>query len=329
MLTAQPQGGILTEAPRHVFLEFSEPVTPVGTGIAVWSPSSRQVAHGLLRPAPDRVSVEVDVSDPGTYLVVWTVIASDTHASRGSYTFSFQHSGPLPVVGALPGNDVGAVSPVGLLLQALSHWLHFAGFALAFGTIFFVVLVRADDPRSERVALAGLILLAIAEPLALLAVVLSLGGFNGQVFSDILASPSGRVFALRLGAVLLLWALLGAARQRRRPVLFGIIALGVGLAVVDGTAAHAMRGVNPAAGMLLNATHELAMAAWVGGLAALVAVRSGLGADESASHLLRFGRLAGVSVGGGLDLAAMRVDYAWIALGALGSANRITLAFRF
>jgi hypothetical protein len=38
---------------------------------------------------------------------------------------------------------------------------------------------------------------------------------------------------------------------------------------------------------------------------------------------------AGVSIGGGLDLAALRVDYAWIALGALGSANRITLAFRF
>ena len=37
----------------------------------------------------------------------------------------------------------------------------------------------------------------------------------------------------------------------------------------------------------------------------------------------------GISFGGGLDLAFLRVDYAWIALGALGSANRITLAFRF
>ena len=37
----------------------------------------------------------------------------------------------------------------------------------------------------------------------------------------------------------------------------------------------------------------------------------------------------GVSFGGGLDLAALRVDYAWIALGALGTANRLTLAFRF
>jgi hypothetical protein len=38
---------------------------------------------------------------------------------------------------------------------------------------------------------------------------------------------------------------------------------------------------------------------------------------------------AGAAFGAGLDLAAMRIDYAWVALGALGSANRITLAFRF
>ncbi|MDE2142153.1 MAG: PorV/PorQ family protein [Elusimicrobia bacterium] len=38
---------------------------------------------------------------------------------------------------------------------------------------------------------------------------------------------------------------------------------------------------------------------------------------------------AGASFGAGLDMAAVRVDYAWVALGALGSANRVTLAFRF
>ncbi len=36
-----------------------------------------------------------------------------------------------------------------------------------------------------------------------------------------------------------------------------------------------------------------------------------------------------VSFGAGLDFAAFRVDYAWLALGSLGYANRVTLAFRF
>lgn len=38
---------------------------------------------------------------------------------------------------------------------------------------------------------------------------------------------------------------------------------------------------------------------------------------------------SGVSFGGGLDIGSFRVDYAWLALGSLGSANRVTLAFRF
>jgi hypothetical protein len=38
---------------------------------------------------------------------------------------------------------------------------------------------------------------------------------------------------------------------------------------------------------------------------------------------------AGASFGAGLDGGAFRVDYAWVALGALGSANRVTLALRF
>jgi len=39
--------------------------------------------------------------------------------------------------------------------------------------------------------------------------------------------------------------------------------------------------------------------------------------------------LAGVSAGLGFDFAALRVDYAWLPMGDLGSTNRITLAFRF
>jgi hypothetical protein len=38
---------------------------------------------------------------------------------------------------------------------------------------------------------------------------------------------------------------------------------------------------------------------------------------------------SGVSAGGGLDFSAMRVDYAWVPFGDLGTVNRITLAFRF
>ena len=40
-------------------------------------------------------------------------------------------------------------------------------------------------------------------------------------------------------------------------------------------------------------------------------------------------RLTGASAGAGFDFSALRLDYAWIPFGALGSVNRITIAFRF
>lgn len=253
----------------------------------------------------------MDVSEAGSYLVVWTVIASDTHPSRGSLTFSYQRSGPLPVAGALPAGDVGAVTPLGLLLQALGRWLHLAGFALAFGGIAAALFLRIQSERAATVGMAGLILLLVAEPVTLVAQVLSLGGLDGQVSADVLGSPSGRVLALRLAAALLLWSLLGAARQRRRAALRGVVALGIVLALVDATTSHTIPGVPPPLGIALNVIHELTMALWIGGLATLVAVLPELGPQERGSLITRFGRLAAPALGlvvlSGLLLALVHV----------------------
>lgn len=51
------------------------------------------------------------------------------------------------------------------------------------------------------------------------------------------------------------------------------------------------------------------------------------GVDQSRSRGVD--GFAGFSLGGGVDLSAMRVDYAWLAGGDLGSVSRLTLAVRF
>lgn len=38
---------------------------------------------------------------------------------------------------------------------------------------------------------------------------------------------------------------------------------------------------------------------------------------------------SGISAGAGFDFSALRLDYAWVPFGDLGSVNRITIAFRF
>ena len=301
-------GALLDAVPATVDLVFSEPVSPAGRGINVYGPDGRLAQSGAAIARGDELSVGLTGALEGTYAVVWTVIASDTHPSRGEFTFSVGHTSPARGPG-WGGGDVGLVSPVGLVLQSLGRWLHFAGFALGFGSAIYALLI-ARDPRPLRLAGAGIALLLVAEPLALLAQTASLDvaqAFDGDALTSALASPFGRVLALRVAAALLLWAVLGALRQAPR-LRWAIPGLGVALALVDATAAHATPSLPQPLGLLLNALHVAAMGVWVGGLAAFaVAPSSGFGrvAAWSAGLLVASGAaLALLHLGSPLELMA-------------------------
>jgi len=149
--------------------------------------------------------------------------------------------------------------------------MHFAGFALAFGSSIYGLFV-ARDPRPLRLVGAGVALLVGAEPLSLLAQTASLDPaqtFDGDALTSAMASPFGRVLGLRIAAALLLWGVLGALRQA--PWLrWTVPALGLALACVDATAAHATPALPAPLGLALNALHVSAMGIWVGGLAAFM-----------------------------------------------------------
>ena len=329
-----PGPGLLSAVPGFVSINFSEPVTPFGRGIDVFSPDGNRVSGTATRKGLDGTTLVAPLIDyqrlpEGTYLVEWRVVAQDTHPSRGAYTFSVGHPGPAPG-GAVESGDLGAVAPLGLLLQALARWLHFLGFALSFGVLTFQLLVLRElqpPPRLRRLVYLGIGLLIVAEPIALVAQAASLGTVDSPSLADVLGSAFGRVLALRVGAALLLWGLLGALREVGWRWAWSVPVLGVALALIDGLAGHTIRGAPELAAQLLTAVHVAAMVAWVGGFAALLAV---VGATADRQRLLtRFGRLAVVSVAllvaSGLLLALVHLrtsaDLAFTAYG-------LTLAFK-
>jgi copper transport protein len=279
-------GAILDTLPPAVELLFSEKVTPAGRGISVYGPDGRLAQSGPVRAEGSRLSVQVAAGADGTYAVIWTVIAADTHPSRGELTFSVGHASPVKAPG-LGSGDVGLVSPVGLVLQALGRWTHFAGFALGFGAAIYALFL-AKDPRPLRLSGAGVAMLLVAEPLGVLAQTASLdpaGTFDGDALTSALASPFGRALGLRIAAALLLWSVLGALRQA--PWLrWAIPVVGIALAGVDATAAHATPALPQPLGLALNALHVAAMALWVGGLAGFVVAPAG-----------GFARVAAISAG--------------------------------
>ncbi len=240
--------------PTAVTLIFTEPVTPAGAGIKVFSPAGHQAA-GAPRSSGSVLSATIDATEVGTYVVTWQVFSSDTHPSRGAFRFVVGRPTSNPYSALLATGEIGTATSLGLVLQALARWVHFIGFALAFG-------VALYQMRLRRLIGAGVALLIVAEPLALLAQLASLS-FDGDTALAVLGSNFGRLLGLRLGAALLAWTLMAVGRS------WPILAIGAIVALLDGASAHAIPGL-PAVGQLLVAIHVAAMGLWAGGLAAFL-----------------------------------------------------------
>ncbi|MEP7188101.1 MAG: CopD family protein [Roseiflexaceae bacterium] len=219
------------------------------------------------------------------------------------------------------GSSTGTrrVTSGGLLLLVLSRWLHFVGYALGFGTItlgLWATAALGEQPaRTQslwRLVQTGIVLLLCAEPLALLAQTIGVQGalFDLTVAGDVLASGFGLVWAQRIGVALLLWVLVGVAKDGTPAALWAVPALGLVLAIVDGAAGAA--GTALAMLTIAAATlHEAAMGAWIGSLALLLAIWNRLDRDQHAAVLGRFSQISGIAIGvliiTGVALATLRL----------------------
>ncbi len=321
-------GQVLERPPSAVRLWFSEPVELVARGVTVLSPSGRRVEVGAARASGAEVSVAIEAGEEGTYVVRWRVIsAGDSHPARGAFAFSVGGASVPAGEVTFRTAELGSVSPPGLVLQTLSRWLHFAGYALGFGVLAFQLLVLPSlrlneaetvDGRLRRLLNVGVLCLLLAEPLALLGQTASLGPgemFDPEVTSDALASSFGRALAQRLGAALLLWVILGAIKQRSRAPAVAALVLGLALALTDGQAAHAASARPVALAFALNAVHVAAMGVWVGGLVALLSVWPALGGPEMAGRRREAARGFGLVAASCLGLLALTgAAQAWLHL---------------
>ena len=200
---------MLESPPSSITLIFSEPVTPAGAGIKVFSPAGGQVAGNVVARGPI-LSAPINSGESGTYVVSWQVLAADTHPSRGAFRFVVGAPSANPYSALLGTPQLGTATPMGLALQAVARWAHFAGFALVFGVAGYCLLTRRA-PGFGRLVGAGVVLLIVAEPLALVGQLASLS-LDWDTALAVLGSGSGRIIGLRLGAAILAWTLVPAAR---------------------------------------------------------------------------------------------------------------------
>ncbi|MDW4905874.1 copper resistance protein CopC [Streptomyces sp. ADMS] len=320
-------GMVLKTAPKWVTVSFTESVALAEDSVRVLDPDSRPVTAGDPEHADGkadtaRVPLTGDLKE-GTYTVSWRVLSEDSHAVSGAFTFSIGAPSQTRAEAAAEP----AVDPAVNTLYGIGRYVAYGGLALLIGGAVFVLVCR---PGATAVRVVRGPLAAGWWALVLSTVVLLLirgpyasgdgpaGVFDPRLLRSTVDSRPGIALLVRLALLLLVALLLRRGRSEWKAGR-GTAAAGVALSIVlAGTwaaAEHASAGIQVPAAMVSSVLHLLAMAVWLGGLTALLAVLFRAPADDPLppAAVARFSRLALASVA---VLAATGVYQSWRGLGS-------------
>lgn len=328
------QGAVVDKAPTQVSLTFSEKVALSDDSLRVLDPKGKRVDRG----APANVSgttyaVKLHSGLPdGTYTVTYQVVSEDSHPVAGAYTFSI--GAPSQTTVSVSGQTAGG-GVVGALYGA-GRYVSYAGFIVMVGGAAFVLACwqRGASVRAlQRLVVSGWLTLTAAT----LALLLLRGSYTstgkvGDIFDltllgQVLQTKTGAALVSRLlllaAAALFIAVLFGAYDKReeeeKRDLTFGLAIGGTvvaaGLAASWAMSEHASTGLQAGIAMPVDVVHLLAVAGWLGGLAALLVALFRAPADTpvEASAVRRFSRVAFGSV---LALVATGVYQSWRQLGS-------------
>ncbi|MEW2070403.1 copper resistance protein CopC [Streptomyces sp. NPDC007346] len=307
------RGAVIAERPSRVELVFSEAVSVSADAIRVLDPSGRRVDDG--RPAAKGDgSYAVGLSGPaarGTYTVTYQVESADSHPVGGAFTFSVGEPSATSVVPDVRDPDTGWVGRS----YTAARFGAYTGMIVMTGGVLLLLLCwpRGEEhPAVRRSTAAAWGLLWVCT----LALLLLRGAYvgSGRVadiadaarLAGTVGTKTGVLLALRL-ALLTCCAVVWRQRRRirqapagRRWPSGGLLAAtalaGVVLAWTWAGAEHASTGPQPYLAMPVDAVHLIAAGAWVGGLLVLAAALVRAGDGVPAEAVVRFSRIAFISV---------------------------------
>ncbi|MET9834380.1 copper resistance protein CopC [Streptomyces sp. NPDC006385] len=328
------QGAVVDKAPTQVSLTFSEKVALSDDSLRVLDPKGKRIDRG----DPANVSgttyaVKLHSGLPdGTFTVTYQVVSEDSHPVAGAYTFSI--GAPSQTTVSVSAQEAGG-GVVGWL-YGFGRYVSYAGFIVLVGGAAFVLACwqRGSGVRAlQRLVVSGwLALTAATLGLLLLRGSYTSTGKVGDIFDlellgQVLQTKTGAALVSRLlllaAAALFIAVLFGAYDKRedeeKRDLTFGLAIGGTvvaaGLAASWAMSEHASTGLQAGIAMPVDVVHLLAVAGWLGGLAALLVALYRAPADTpvEASAVRRFSRVAFGSV---LALVATGIYQSWRQLGS-------------
>ncbi|MEU6094130.1 copper resistance protein CopC [Streptomyces sp. NPDC047079] len=312
-------GSVLKKTPKAVTLTFTESVGLLDNSIRVLDPGNRRVHTGRQEHADGRADtarVTLPHLADGTYIVAWRVVSADSHPVSGALTFSVGK--PSVTTAVVPGD--AAQDAASAALYNLARYAAYGGLALLLGITAFAMATGVSGASGLLVG-GWWALLGATSALLLLRGPYERGSgpaaaFDPSVLRDTVTSRPGLALLARL--VLLGLAAVVAGRAGTAPrgrLRFAIVSvLSVALALTWVVSEHAAAGIQVPVAMTSAVLHLLAMAVWLGGLAALLTALYRTPEDLPARAVARFSRLAFTAVA---VLVATGVYQSWRGLGSL------------
>ncbi|MFF4062282.1 copper resistance CopC/CopD family protein [Streptomyces sp. NPDC001668] len=327
-------GTVLKSAPRDITLTFTESVGLLDDSFRVLGPDGKRLKAGEAGHGPSgsdtaRVTLPAKLAQ-GTYTVAWRVVSADSHPVSGAFTFSVGKPSPAIVV-----PDTGPTEdPATESLFNMGRYLAYLAVALLIGTAVFLTACQPPEPSRLRPLLWagwGTLLGSTLFLLVLRAPYESGAGpaaaFSLKAFERTLTTRPGEALLVRLALLLVAYFFVvrlprlgGESRLPRAWQAAGGM-LAVGLALTWAAAEHASAGIQVPVAMTSAVLHVLAMAVWLGGLAALLTLLHRAPSQLPAAVVARFSRLAFASV---TVLVATGVYQSWRGLGSWGAVTGTT-----
>jgi len=284
-------GARLEQAPTSVTLHFTEQPELTLSDVQVLASDGTRVDKGDLHAGdkPRTLVIGVNKLTKGTYTVAWHCISKvDGHATAGSFAFGVGVNPTAPTTKASSGPGPNPFEMAG-------RWLFIMGVVVAFGgALVALVAVRQARATLRRyvtagcaLAIVGVGVLAFAQHRAAHA-----------PWSALLKVLIGRALVERSIALVLALIAIAIGAKAVNYILVLLLAGAAILAeVLAGHAAAADSWIGgPPLQIAAQWIHFASAAVWMGGLAALLLAIRGAESDEKGSAVLRYSRLAAISL---------------------------------
>ena len=268
LLSANPApNSLLDRPPKEVALTFSEPVTPIGSGLTIVTPDGQTIRTLTIATSPEgtvlRLPWDANLSQEGTYLVQYRVMGRDGHLIAGHYVFSIGRVTEPP-----PLSASGSAQP---LLEAIARWLNLLGLVLIAGSVTIGLLgrgiheIEAVARRLIRIGHRGLLLIVMASFLWICALFAPPPNMTDSlVLRSIAATPTGQLWSASI-LVALAGYLLLLARFSVSIASGSLLLVGLALVVLRAAAGHAATSTYPLVGIVLATVHLVSAAVLAGG----------------------------------------------------------------